>query len=203
MAGKSKDFDWINIEVDYRAGIKTMAQISSEYGVSPASIVKRAKKDGWSRDLQTKIRETAQAKVEQEAARKKSGLPGVKLAERQVVEVNAEIQKDVLVAHRDNAASARRLFGRLLKNLEDTVENEDVIDHITKIVQAQEETDVDSMIQALRKIMSLPGQAAALKTLSDTLKTVIEIERKAYGMDDHKNVGSAVDDAVKALASRG
>ena len=43
--------DWERIELDYRAGIKTLRQIADENGISHGAINKRAKRDGWERDL--------------------------------------------------------------------------------------------------------------------------------------------------------
>lgn len=43
--------DWEKIELDYRAGIKTLTQIAAEHGISHVAIIKRAKRDGWERDL--------------------------------------------------------------------------------------------------------------------------------------------------------
>jgi hypothetical protein len=47
--------DWIQIEVDYRAGIKTLRQIADEHSISHVAINKRAKRDGWTRDIAAKI----------------------------------------------------------------------------------------------------------------------------------------------------
>lgn len=43
--------DWERIELDYRAGIKTLRQIAEEHGITHGAINKRAKRDGWERDL--------------------------------------------------------------------------------------------------------------------------------------------------------
>ena len=43
--------DWERIELDYRAGIKTLRQIADEHGISHVAVAKRAKRDGWTRDL--------------------------------------------------------------------------------------------------------------------------------------------------------
>lgn len=43
--------DWEAIELDYRAGIKTLRQIAEENGITHGAINKRAKRDGWERDL--------------------------------------------------------------------------------------------------------------------------------------------------------
>jgi hypothetical protein len=56
---KKREFDWINIERDYRAGVKSNKQMEREYGCTEAAIRKRAKKEGWVRDLKTSIRDLA------------------------------------------------------------------------------------------------------------------------------------------------
>ena len=51
----AKPTDWERIELDYRAGIKTLRQIGEEHGITHGAINKRAKRDGWERDLSQKI----------------------------------------------------------------------------------------------------------------------------------------------------
>lgn len=41
--------DWEKIELDYRAGIKTLREIAADHGISHQAINKRAKRDGWAR----------------------------------------------------------------------------------------------------------------------------------------------------------
>lgn len=43
--------DWEHIELDYRAGVKTLRPIAAEHGITHGAINKRAKRDGWERDL--------------------------------------------------------------------------------------------------------------------------------------------------------
>jgi len=40
---------WECIELNYRAGIKSLRQIAGEQGISEGAIRKRAKRDDWSR----------------------------------------------------------------------------------------------------------------------------------------------------------
>lgn len=49
-----KTIDWEAIERDYRAGLKTLRQIADEHSITHAAVNKRAKIQGWSRDLQLK-----------------------------------------------------------------------------------------------------------------------------------------------------
>ena len=57
------DVDWGAVERHYRAGVKPVAEISREYGVSRPAIEKRADKEGWVRDLSKKIEAATQNKV--------------------------------------------------------------------------------------------------------------------------------------------
>lgn len=200
MAGKKqKEVDWEAIEIDYRAGIKSNIMLAKEHGVSDVLIGKRAKAEKWIRDLKAKIREQAQAKVEMAVA----GAAGKAKTEREVVEVNAEVQKDVILAHRTDAGNARAIFTTLLGKLQGLIECDDAIEHITKIVQGSEDRDVDSLISVLRKVVAIPGHANTLKTLTDSLKTLVAIEREAHGVDDRRMGSTSVDDAIKALQKRG
>ena len=45
------DPDWLRIETDYRAGIRTLRQIAAEHGITEGAIRKRARRDEWERDL--------------------------------------------------------------------------------------------------------------------------------------------------------
>lgn len=56
---KVKTTDWERIELDYRAGIKTLRQIADEHGISHVAINKRAKRDDWTRDLSARTKANA------------------------------------------------------------------------------------------------------------------------------------------------
>ena len=58
-----RHIDWEIIERDYRAGIKTLRQIATENGITHGAVNKRAKADGWDRNLQAKIQAKVEAKV--------------------------------------------------------------------------------------------------------------------------------------------
>ena len=47
---KRKPVDWLAIEGEYRAGVKSVNSLAAEHGISEGAIRKRAKKEGWSRD---------------------------------------------------------------------------------------------------------------------------------------------------------
>ncbi len=89
--------DWERIELDYRAGVKTLRQIAGEHGTTHTSIGKRAKRDGWERDLAAKIQAKADVLVSKSAVSKQVSTE-TKVSERQVVEANAMAINDMRLA---------------------------------------------------------------------------------------------------------
>jgi hypothetical protein len=68
-----KSIDWESIEREYRAGRLTVAEIGRQHGLSHTAINKRAKRDGWTRNLADAVRmevssETECAAIEPAAA---------------------------------------------------------------------------------------------------------------------------------------
>ena len=64
-ADKSAAPDWERIELDYRAGVKTLRQIADEHGISHGAINKRAKRDGWERKKATRQQEPARLTIDE------------------------------------------------------------------------------------------------------------------------------------------
>ena len=58
----------------------------------------------------------------------------------------------------------------------------------------------DKVNDLYMKIISMPGRVKSMKDLSDTLKTLIALERQAFGLDDENNKPV---DALTALLERG
>ena len=68
MAEK-KVIDWEKIELDYRAGIKSLRQIAGEHDIAESGIRRRAKQYEWVRDLSEKIKAKADDIVRKESVR--------------------------------------------------------------------------------------------------------------------------------------
>lgn len=101
--------DWERIEIDFRAGVKSLREIAEGSGTSHVNISKRAKKLGWVRDLSTKI----QAKADELVNAASVNTPVNKAspaAERVTVEAVANSQASIRLAHR--ADTRHRHHGR-------------------------------------------------------------------------------------------
>jgi hypothetical protein len=57
--------DWEAIEREYRAGQVTVVEIGRQHGLSHTAINKRAKRDGWTRNLADRVRKKVSARSAQ------------------------------------------------------------------------------------------------------------------------------------------
>jgi hypothetical protein len=110
-----KEIDWELIERDYRAGVLSVREVAASQGITHGAINKRAKRDGWERDLKAKIQAKAEALVSKREV--SSAVSAERVAtDRVIVEANAERIADVRMAHRTDIARGRRLAISLWKS---------------------------------------------------------------------------------------
>ena len=183
-APSTKAVDWERIELDYRAGIKTLRQIAEENGISHVAINKRAKRDGWTRDLSAKIQSKADELVTKELVTK-TVTTETKMAERQVIEVAAQAVADVRLAHRRDIHRARNLANALLDELEKQTDpiTLALLADLGDMLRNPDENGQDKLNDLYRRIISLPERARTAKTLAETLRLTVDRERQAFGMD--------------------
>lgn len=176
--------DWERIELDYRAGIKVLRQIAGENGISEGAIRKRAKRDDWTRDLSERIQEKADQLVRNEAVRnlvrKESSV-----SERVLVEANAQDQASVRLSHRKDIQRKRAIVASLMDELEAQVgpDNAALLSDLGVMLRNPDENGQDKLNDLYRRVISLPERARTAKTLAETLRITVDMERQAFGMD--------------------
>lgn len=181
--------DWEAIERDYRAGILSIREIASTQGITHGAINKRAKRDGWERDLKAKIQAKADALVSRSLVSKEVSKERAD-TERQIIETNAEVIANVRMAHRGDISRSRRLANKLLDELEAMTDENGTLREL--IDQMKDDEGPAALLEAAEKMASLPGRSKIIKELSETLKTLITLERQAYSLDgDDKPDGSS------------
>ncbi|MFK8398159.1 hypothetical protein M2D07_006570 [Pseudomonas sp. BGr12] len=176
--------DWEAIELDYRAGIKTLRQIAGEHGITHGAVNKRAKANGWERDLSAKIQQKADALVSKSAV-STSVSTETKLAERQVIEANAEAVATVRLAHRRDIQRSRSIVMRLLDELELQTGPETVVllEQLGDLMRREDDKGQDKLNDLYHKLISLPGRAKTMKDLGESLRVLVLLERQAFGFD--------------------
>lgn len=173
--------DWVRIEVDYRAGIKTLRQIAAEHGITEGAIRKRAKKEGWERDLAPKIQARADALVRKEAVREEVREKG-RVLESETVEANARAIADVRLAQRHDIHRGRKLVMSLLDELEHQTDHRDLYEELGILLRSPDDKGMDKLNDIYMKAMSLSGRTDTMKKMTDSLKVLIGLEREAFGL---------------------
>lgn len=175
--------DWVAIERDYRAGRDTLRAIADRNGVSHVAIQKRAKKEGWVRDLAGKIAAKTEALVTKDAVTKSVTKEDL-VTEREIIEANAELNASVIRGQRQDIRRARELVSKLFNELEQTTDNIDLMEQIGELMARPDDAGLDKINDLYRKILSLPGRVDMVKKLVETLDKLIDKERKVFNIED-------------------
>lgn len=191
--------DWEAVEIQYRAGIRSLKDIGNEFRVSDAGIIKRAKRDGWVRDLKAKIKAKADAKVS--AAMVSAEVSAqTKAGEAQVIEVESEVQARIRLAHRTDISRFRRLALALLSEIEAETSDLALFEQLGDILRAEDKNGQDKRNDIYRKVISSAGRIDSTKKLAETLKILVGLEREAFGIaDNDKPAQSAGADLLREL----
>jgi hypothetical protein len=178
----TKQPDWEAIERAYRAGVLSVREIASSCGVSHTAIQKRAKANGWERDLKAKIKAKADSLVAKREVATQVASKSVE-TEREIIEVNAEVIANIRMAHRGDISRGRRLANKLLDELEGLTDNRQLFEELGELLRSEDDKGQDKRNDLYQKIIDLPGRSKTMKEMAETLKTLIALERQAYDLD--------------------
>ena len=196
-----KQIDWERIELDYRAGIKTLRQIADEHGVAHSAISKRAKRDDWSRDLSVKIAKKAESLVNKHLVNKEVNKETT-ASEREIIDANANAIVQVKLGQRKDVGKARSLANSLLEELEHQTINREDYESLGILLRSEDERGIDKLNDLYMKAMSTPSRIVSMQKLADTMKTLIGLEREAFGIDkDVEQKPDSLGDLLKSLTN--
>jgi hypothetical protein len=173
--------DWERIEAEYRAGVLSLREIATQYeGVNHVAIARRAKRDNWTRDLSEKIQTRAESLVTQAAVT--GDVTAKRVTEREVIEANAQRIAQVRGEHRHDITRMRALVLRLLSECEAEAADPGVFVGLGEMLRAPDDRGMDRLNDAYQKAVSLPVRIKGVKELAETMKTLVGMEREAYGI---------------------
>lgn len=175
--------DWEAIETAYRAGVMSLREIASQHGISEGAIRKRAKRDDWSRDLNAKIQQKADDLVRKQEVRKQVRNEST-LTERVLIEATAEVIATVRMEHRGDIRRARELTNTLFDELGAQCADVSALEQLGDIMFDPDDKGRDRLSEIYQKVISLPSRVKSMKDLSDSLKTLIGLEREAYSIEN-------------------
>jgi hypothetical protein len=183
MSSEKKIIDWETLSVHYRAGIRSLKDMGLQFGVSDAAIIKKARKEGWTRDLKGKIKAKAD-KLVSVAMVSAEVSAQTKVTEKLTIEVEAQVRSRIILSHRQDIPAARKLVSKLFKELELQTDGIELLRELGEIMREPNESGQDKRNDLYNKVISLSGRSTTLKSLVDSLKVMIALEREAFGLDD-------------------
>lgn len=186
MADKRKPTDWEAIEREYRAGQLSVSEIGRQHGVSHTAINKKAKAQGWTRNLAAKVKEAVSARLVSDGVSSSNARETIEAAAARVVEV--------VRSHRNDITQGRTLAQALFNELAEGTDPENR-EAIEEAIEAETSGDRDTKRRNMMlRAVALPSRASVLLSLSSAVKNFIQLERQAFNID-----GSPDDDDQSAV----
>ena len=198
-----KKIDYDRIEPGWRAGLLSPHQLAAIYTeetgqkVSHAAIIKHFKKAGIARDLSSKINDRANAMVtEAMVTGKVTSKPSI--PDSSIIEQGSMQVATVKLAHRHDIRRARTLTNALLNELEQQTDPNTLamLQELGELLRREDDNGNDRRNDLYMKVISLSERSKTMKTLADSLRVMVDMERTAFGMDKEQE---KVADGLTAL----
>ncbi len=182
---KKPPVDWESIEREYRAGQLSVVEIGRQHGVSHTAINKRAKKHSWSRDLSAEVRRQVSARlVSPEVS------PEVSFANaKEAVETAAARGVEVVRQHRRDISEKRDLVRGLVAELRQASDGRADLE---EAIEDETADDKDARRRnSMLRAVSLASRAGIIRDLTASAKTLIDLERQAFSLNEPGEGASA------------
>lgn len=189
-ASGKRAIDWEAIEREYRAGVLSIREIAARHGCTDAAVRKRAKRDGWQRDLTGKVQEAVRTALVRAEVRDSPGAREERArTEREIVEEAAHTVVDVVRSHRKDVRASHAIVRTLLAQLGDAADYRETLrdmveDHAEeRLAKGANPGTVGQERAMMMKMVALPAHAATARDLATALTKLIALERQAFNID--------------------
>lgn len=139
----TKQPDWEAIERAYRAGSLSVRAIAENNSLTEGAVRKRAKKEGWTRDLAHQVNTAARDKLVRSAVRTPSTQPRT---DAEIIEEASDQAASVVLAHRVGLAQWRSIADKLSVALAEMTVDEDNIGDFSRALNA----GVDAQLKVIK-----------------------------------------------------
>lgn len=170
--------DWVYARAQYELGIKSVALIAREIGVSTSAVFSHAGNENWVRDREV----LAKKEIEVKATLQQEASERLELEKVRAERVNAEMQALTLVNHRADIRRARLITMKLFKELEEMMDNLPALEALGEILRVEDDKGRDKQNDAYMRAISLGDRVDINKKLSEALKVQLQLERQAFGI---------------------
>ena len=177
-----KPVDWEAVEREYRAGIRSLRDIASEFGITDTAIRKRAKREEWERDISSRVSAKAEALVRKAEVRKEVRAEAA-ITEREQINASAQMMADTVLNQRADVKRARATVQKLWELVNSELEKTEELRRLGELMAAPDENGADKLNDLYFAAIGLPQQIKNVKLLADAIKVLIELERKVLRID--------------------
>lgn len=194
MTEKRQKIDYERIEAGWRAGILSPRQLAAQYteetneSVSHAAIIKHFTKLGIPRNLAEKIKAKSDDMVTRAMVTEQVTPVTIK-RDKDIIDDAATKLTDIRLGQRKDISRARSISMKLFDELELMVgaENVNLLQQLGELLYSPDDKGMDKLNDLYMKVINLPNRVKAIKELSDTMKTLVALERQAYGLEEKEN----------------
>jgi len=191
--------DWQAVERDYRTGKFTLRELEAKHGANNATILRRAKREGWTADLSKAVRQATNAALVQQVISEKCSAAQQDTAE--TVLAAAELNKQVILGHRRDLSKTQELAQALLAELSEgglLLKHRELLGQILA-GDGADPVDVAQAQAAISKALGIGNRVQSLKALAEAFTKIQAAERVAFGLDE-KDDDKDKDPVSQALA---
>lgn len=223
MARRSSEnaIDWEAVERDYRTGQMSVAAVCESHGVSKSTLLARAKKEGWERDMTEAVKVATKAKLVRETIRQHQAVVRTEtrakvqerkdeLVEERIeeaaeslaagVDIAAAANVQVVMSHRRDLSRLKTLSFKMLGELEQATDNVPEL-HALQAMVAEE---LPEALSALNRFVSLANRVGTVEKLTNSFTRIVTLERQAFGLDeDGKNKADTTVEEILRAAQQG
>lgn len=185
---ESSGVDWAAVERDYRAGVLSNRAIAANHGITEAAIRKKAKAEGWIKGEPHAIRARAMQKANDAA------LPRYMEPSEERIEEIAEQASQVLIRHRGAAAVMAGLAADMVKQLREQTDcMPDIAEAIEDYFMAKAQANpvlagaYKQQCNAALHAIGLNNRSKTMLNLAGAVAKLVDIERKAWSLDDNSD----------------
>lgn len=192
-----RTIDWEAIERDYRAGVESSREIAARHKISETAIRKRAKRDGWERDLTKRVQEKVRTALVRMEVRNSGSQEEKARTEREIVEDAAHTVVDVVRSHRKDIRASHVVVRTLLAQLTDASEYRETL---RDMIESETSGDKHPGRRiAMLKAVSIPAHAGTMRDLATAMARLVVLERQAFNIDQTPDPEPPAPEADKTL----
>lgn len=198
---EKKTTDWEAVEREHRAGVRSLRNIAAEFGCTEGAIRAKAKEKGWERDLSAKIAAKTEALVRKAELRSEVRRDAA-VSDAQIVDSNARMLADTVLNQRTDIKRAMSVVVSLWSQIEAEGDYTEEFHRVGEMMRQENSFGDDKLNDMYRAAIDMPQRVKSAKLLADSLKVLIELQRKVLRIDDKPDAGdnnpSTLTDAQRA-----